>query len=56
MSFARLQGAWIHHEMYAAKSEYGELTLARRRRLRNDFVKHYTCMSATQCWAPLKYC
>jgi len=40
-----------HHETYAAKGEFSELTLARGRRLRSYFTKRHSCMSVTQCKA-----
>jgi len=48
------KGAWMHHETYAAKGEFGEFTLARGRRLRIYFATHHTCMSATQCVCTLE--
>jgi len=45
-SFVRQQGAWMHHETYAAKSEFGEF---RGCRWHSYFTKRHTCMSVTQC-------
>jgi len=40
----RQQGAWMHHETYAAESECVEFTLARGRRMRSYFAKCHTYM------------
>jgi len=44
----------MHHEMHAAKGDFGEFTLASGSRLRSYFAKRHTCASVTQCLGALE--